>query len=580
MVRLDEDDQWASRGEAHHPGSSRQDVTWANATGGEPRTTVAGHYASQPQPTSATPTPAKTTPTRRTGGGGDSDLWETFKGLDSNGSGLIDATELRKALQQRGDNLTDERVEHMIKMADKNGDGQVNYAEFVAMTRSEDTGPAVPVTPDAPVAPAAEAKPLTYSVTFQTGTDSGAGTDAGVYIQLFGDMMPAGSEREIAGNSPGKFERGTHDEFQIAVQPVGNLEKIKVGTDNTGEGAAWKLESVVVRELAQKPAAASATHKTAVATSVADADAAIDGATVVKPVSVAAVASPPPQQKLRTWTFEYHDWLGGQGRSAEVTLLANPAAGGGAGTPGQPFGGVAGGQQPGGGFGGAPPPSLVGSVKQLSALTSEVEAIRKSLAEIEQGKEAKARAARAAAEAGGGGGESERLLPLQPARGKARRGGMRGLAGVIQARNERDKKRMEELVKLVTGSLKSMEDSLEKRLEKLESNVQQVNSLAGVMGEGGGGGGGGGASRTTTRADAGGDASSTAMMDAMKKYEGYMGRENNVLVNLLQTMASRDKVDEGLKIEYETKATQMRASLEKDSDMLISEPQWCDGGEP
>ena len=45
---------------------------------------------------------------------------------------------------------------------------------------------------------------------------------------------------------------------------------------------------------------------------------------------------------------------------------------------------------------------------------------------------------------------------------------------MIEARNMRDKKRMVGLVKLVTGSLKSMEHSLEKRLEKLESNVHVV----------------------------------------------------------------------------------------------------------
>jgi hypothetical protein len=51
---------------------------------------------------------------------------------------------------------------------------------------------------------------------------------------------------------------------------------------------------------------------------------------------------------------------------------------------------------------------------------------------------------------------------------------LKGLAGVIAARNERDKQRMDELVRLVQTSLGAMEKSLEERLGKLESRVGEV----------------------------------------------------------------------------------------------------------
>ncbi len=49
------------------------------------------------------------------------ELKKTFKIFDIDGNGFISADEIKKTMQNLGENLTDEEVHHMIKAADKNG---------------------------------------------------------------------------------------------------------------------------------------------------------------------------------------------------------------------------------------------------------------------------------------------------------------------------------------------------------------------------------------------------------------------------------------------------------------------------
>ena len=53
--------------------------------------------------------------------------------FDSDGNGFINAAELRQVMLNLGEKLTEEEVEMMIKEADVNGDGLVNYDEFISM---------------------------------------------------------------------------------------------------------------------------------------------------------------------------------------------------------------------------------------------------------------------------------------------------------------------------------------------------------------------------------------------------------------------------------------------------------------
>nr|POE67941.1 calmodulin-like protein 8 [Quercus suber] len=61
------------------------------------------------------------------------ELKEAFKVFDKDQNGYISATELRHVMINLGEKLTDEEVEQMIREADLDGDGQVNYEEFVKM---------------------------------------------------------------------------------------------------------------------------------------------------------------------------------------------------------------------------------------------------------------------------------------------------------------------------------------------------------------------------------------------------------------------------------------------------------------
>ncbi|RVW96012.1 Calmodulin-like protein 11 [Vitis vinifera] len=61
------------------------------------------------------------------------ELKEAFKVFDKDQDGYISANELRNVMFNLGERLTDEEAEQMIREADLDGDGQVNYEEFVRM---------------------------------------------------------------------------------------------------------------------------------------------------------------------------------------------------------------------------------------------------------------------------------------------------------------------------------------------------------------------------------------------------------------------------------------------------------------
>lgn len=57
----------------------------------------------------------------------DEDMRDAFKVFDKDGNGFISAAELRYAMTNLGEKLTDEEVNEMIREADTDGDGQINY---------------------------------------------------------------------------------------------------------------------------------------------------------------------------------------------------------------------------------------------------------------------------------------------------------------------------------------------------------------------------------------------------------------------------------------------------------------------
>ncbi|CAL9145723.1 calmodulin-like protein 11 [Musa acuminata AAA Group] len=61
------------------------------------------------------------------------ELREAFKVFDKDQNGYISASELRNVMINLGEKITDEEVLQMIKEADTDGDGQVNFEEFSRM---------------------------------------------------------------------------------------------------------------------------------------------------------------------------------------------------------------------------------------------------------------------------------------------------------------------------------------------------------------------------------------------------------------------------------------------------------------
>ena len=58
---------------------------------------------------------------------GEMEIKEIFRVFDKDGNGFISTSELRLVMSNLGEKLTDEEVDEMIREADIDGDGQVNY---------------------------------------------------------------------------------------------------------------------------------------------------------------------------------------------------------------------------------------------------------------------------------------------------------------------------------------------------------------------------------------------------------------------------------------------------------------------
>ena len=61
------------------------------------------------------------------------EIVEAFKVFDKDGNGYISAAELRHVMTNLGEKLTDDECDEMIREADIDGDGQINYHEFVKL---------------------------------------------------------------------------------------------------------------------------------------------------------------------------------------------------------------------------------------------------------------------------------------------------------------------------------------------------------------------------------------------------------------------------------------------------------------
>ncbi|XP_072178277.1 calmodulin-like [Diadema setosum] len=61
------------------------------------------------------------------------ELMHAFQVFDKDGNGYISTDELKYAMKNLGEMMTDEQVAEMFTQADINQDGKINYAEFVEL---------------------------------------------------------------------------------------------------------------------------------------------------------------------------------------------------------------------------------------------------------------------------------------------------------------------------------------------------------------------------------------------------------------------------------------------------------------
>lgn len=85
---------------------------------------------------------------------------------------------------------------------------------------------------------------IKYKISVKTSNAYGSDTDANVSIKLYGE--DAESKFIDISNKNDNFEKGQLDTFEIFYEDIGEIEKIKIKHDNSGDGDSWLLEKVTV----------------------------------------------------------------------------------------------------------------------------------------------------------------------------------------------------------------------------------------------------------------------------------------------------------------------------------------------
>ncbi|MGW7042201.1 PLAT/LH2 domain-containing protein [Streptomyces avermitilis] len=85
-----------------------------------------------------------------------------------------------------------------------------------------------------------------YRINVHTADVDGAGTDANVYITVFGSN---GSSDEIQLDSGrDDFERNSVDTFTHTLRDLGDLYRIRIRHDNSGSRPGWFLDRITIRD--------------------------------------------------------------------------------------------------------------------------------------------------------------------------------------------------------------------------------------------------------------------------------------------------------------------------------------------
>lgn len=89
-----------------------------------------------------------------------------------------------------------------------------------------------------------------YKVSLYTGGKLGGGTDANVYIQLFGESPGHDSGLQpLRKDGRNLFERNKCDEFQIESYDLGFVRRVLIFQDNSGTSPSWYLDRILITDL-------------------------------------------------------------------------------------------------------------------------------------------------------------------------------------------------------------------------------------------------------------------------------------------------------------------------------------------
>jgi hypothetical protein len=85
----------------------------------------------------------------------------------------------------------------------------------------------------------------TYEIVVTTGNVRGAGTDAQVYLTLFGKNGKQTQKFHLKdSNNKNPFEQNQADKFSVRGDSVGELTKLRIEHDNSGFASGWFLDRV------------------------------------------------------------------------------------------------------------------------------------------------------------------------------------------------------------------------------------------------------------------------------------------------------------------------------------------------
>ncbi|XP_021244712.1 lipoxygenase homology domain-containing protein 1 isoform X4 [Numida meleagris] len=87
-----------------------------------------------------------------------------------------------------------------------------------------------------------------YEVHVTTGELWNAGTEADVYISIYGEKGDTGSRQLLRSQKAKKFLKGQTDIFLVEAVHLGHLYKIVIGHNGLGSGNGWYLDKVVIKD--------------------------------------------------------------------------------------------------------------------------------------------------------------------------------------------------------------------------------------------------------------------------------------------------------------------------------------------